>query len=356
MKIIDNLNGDTHFDAFRALFIECEKVLITSPFLSESLFCEIFDLDMSKLKEFTLITTLKVGDPDQINKALVFKKLKEIKDSKGITVKILINNYLHGKVYIFDKKQSRAAIITSANFTEKGLKKNHEWGVELSDTGIINGIENDIIGGATEELPFGKIDDLAERVQKYKDKNKLPSNKCDLDLSDFLESKGGILKNHLEKAENVWLKPSGVSDAPIGEDEVFNIDDRLYFAKRAIGIKEGDIIVVYGVGVRKILAIYIALSEVKKSTEEEINDENWKQRWPWYVFGKNITPKYGEIWATHELYIKELGRKYLSLFPAKNITTYSNSLGTLNYGADKVRLDRDFADYIIKEVGKLENK
>lgn len=50
---------------------------------------------------------------------------------------------LHAKVYIAD---SRMAIIGSANLTAGGLFQNHEYGVEVSDSALVQRIREDIVG------------------------------------------------------------------------------------------------------------------------------------------------------------------------------------------------------------------
>ncbi|WP_374708498.1 restriction endonuclease PLD domain-containing protein [Bacteroides faecis] len=50
--------------------------------------------------------------------------MKSFGEKRQVKVSILIDNSLHGKIYICKRSNIyTSAIITSANFTQKGLKK-----------------------------------------------------------------------------------------------------------------------------------------------------------------------------------------------------------------------------------------
>ncbi len=50
--------------------------------------------------------------------------------------------HLHAKVYIADERE---AIVTSANLTEYGLNRNYEYGVRITDPGIVRRIRADLL-------------------------------------------------------------------------------------------------------------------------------------------------------------------------------------------------------------------
>ncbi|MDG5853900.1 phospholipase D-like domain-containing protein [Clostridium beijerinckii] len=58
-----------------------------------------------------------------------FETIKEYKD------KVYNCQMLHAKIYIFDDKHS---IVTSANLTTSGFRKNVEYGVYISDINLVN--------------------------------------------------------------------------------------------------------------------------------------------------------------------------------------------------------------------------
>ena len=87
---------------------------------------------------------------EKIESLLSFRKaMKE----HGIDWQIRIDNMLHGKVYIFKNNDAPfAAIITSANLTQHGLRQNHEWGCLVEDAKAIGCMEKQLLVDAEIEL------------------------------------------------------------------------------------------------------------------------------------------------------------------------------------------------------------
>lgn len=362
-KLINNLSSnDDHSTRLKELFNESDSIVLTSPFLMTD-FADFFgEVDFSQIKEFHLITTLLPKSFDQIKKVSSLVSLIEFPDikSKKVNCQISLNNKLHGKIYIFKKNENYvSAIISSANFTDSGLSRNHEWGVEISDTEEIMNLEKSIIDSIDfPNLSFEEIykmeqattDFLAEQPQTEK-------REIDLNLTDLISL--SKLTSQLNGTINFWLKPIGVTDNPVKEDELFNvIEDRLNFSKqRPNGVKTNDILIAYGVGATKILSIYCATSYPLVVTELEKEKEDWLNRWPWYVTAHNLTPIFGENWSRHNFYINSLREEYLSINPNKPITAVGGqTLGALNYGKDKLKLSPDFAKFIIDKVVAANNR
>ncbi len=66
---------------------------------------------------------------------------------------------------------------------------------------------------------------------------------------------------------------------------------------------------------------------------------------------QNMTPNYGSKWFQHNLYKNDLLNEYLQLYPEKPITAIgTQTLGALNFGKDKLKLDIDFAKFIIHKI------
>jgi len=362
-KIINNLDlGNNHSKRLRDLFNSCDTILIASPFLMQE-FGDFFDeLDLSELKTIHLITTLVPKSFDQIKKVNSLKSILDLtsKDNKSINFRVSINNKLHGKVYVFRSNNTYvSAIITSANFTDNGLVRNHEWGVEIFDEEQIRLLESSIISSieiqniTPEQIDiFGKATN--EFLEKEPEKEKRDIN---LALLGMLSSKTTSIM--LDDSIGFWLKPIGVSDEPVNEDRLFNeIYYDLHFSKqRPSGVKENDILIAFGVGTTKLLSVYQATSYPKEVTSDEIKSEDWYERWPWYVESKNLTPNYGRYWAKFDLLKSTLLEEYLESNPEKPITAVGGkSLGALNFGKDKVKLAPDFARYIINKVMEIDNQ
>lgn len=362
-KIINNLSGtDNHSTRLKELFENSDTVILTSPFLMTD-FADFFgEVDFSQLKKLHLITTLSPKSFDQIKKIsslISFIEFPDIKDKKVIS-QISLNNKLHGKIYIFKKDDNYvSAIVSSANFTDSGLFRNHEWGIEISDKVEIKKLETSILDSIEfSNLSFDEIyrmqkattDFLAEQPQTE-------TRDIDLKLTDLLSSSSWT--SQLNETIEFWLKPIGVTDNPVTEDRLFDkLDDELNFSKlRPNGVKPNDILIAYGVGTTKILSIYRVTSFPISATQEEIEEDGWLERWPWYVQAHNLTPNFGSTWATHNLWINSLKDEFLATNPDEAITAVGgHTLGALNYGKDKLKLSPDFAKFIIDKVVAINDR
>jgi HKD family nuclease len=356
MRILNNFEtSHNHYSRIKELVSESDKIIIVSPFLMSDFNAFFDDLNLDSLKHIHLITTLKPKSFDQImkvNSLLTFVELP-IFINKDVEFKISINNRLHGKIYIFKKSNnSFKAIITSANFTDSGLSYNHEWGVEISDIKEIDNIESTIIKSiGINNISKEDIYKLNEISNKYlEEQPNTEIREIDLNLSSFLNSN---LISELGDTVNYWLKPIGVTDNPVEPSRKFDdIETDLHFSKlRPTGVKINDILICYGVGTGKILSIYKAISLPLMVTEEDIKEETWMERWPWYIKSKNLTSTYGSKWSNFDLNIGQLASEYLNQNENNFILANgSRSLGGLNWGKDKLRLSIDFAKFMIDKT------
>lgn len=112
------------------LFGEIENcknsIVIISPSLSKSTVKRLIDLIIEKDLRCTVVTRFE-------RKAFIdgASSLKAIKLLIKHDIPVLALKNLHSKVYIFDK---HICMIGSANFTKKGLTKNHELLMKLTET------------------------------------------------------------------------------------------------------------------------------------------------------------------------------------------------------------------------------
>lgn len=167
-------------------------------------------------------------------------------------IEILIDNSLHGKLYICQKDNTFfKAIITSANFTSNGLSNNNEWGVWI----------------------------------------------CNVHFS----------------------------------------------RKRPSGVGIGDILIVYAVGDNKIVSITRVNSGIKHAGIKG-------DRWPYYVFVENLIPSYGKEWNKHNLTIFDQADEALNSGIKYLTPSGKNSFGAFRWGADKLRITEDFADFLINKI------
>lgn len=362
-KIIDNLSGsDNHLNRLKELFEDSDTVILTSPFLMSDFADFLSEIDLARLKNLHLITTLSPKSFDQIKKINSLISFIEFPDIKSEKVKgqISLNNKLHGKVYIFKKENNYvSAIISSANFTDSGLCRNHEWGVEIFDKNEIKKLESSILGSVEfSDLSFNEIYRMQKATTDFLEKQpQTEKRNIELTLTDILSLPSRTPQ--LDTTIEFWLKPIGVTDNPVTEDWLFDkLDDKLHFSKqRPNGVKPNDILISYGVGTTKILSIYRVTSFPIRATAEEITKDEWLERWPWYVKAHNLTMNFGLTWAKSNLLINSLKDEFLSTNPDKFITAVGGkTLGALNYGKDKLKLSSDFAQFIIDKVTTIDSK
>lgn len=347
-EIIHNLTRKNHFWRLLKSFDQATEIVIVSPFLSPTL--DFFPFKkLTHLRQLTLVTTLKPKESDQFSKIPFFKNLFDLCNHQNIELSILIENSLHGKVYISKQNNiSLEAIITSANFTNNGLRLNNEWGTVITSPDQISKLEDGILSKVIfKPLTELDINNFTKIIsESTKDESETSSTK--LNLAKDIELKENPFS--IGKKQNYWLKPIGVSDDNIPWDRVFDeVDSDLHFSKiKPTGVKKGDIIITYAVGHLNVLSIYKVTSKVH---ETEIKND----RWPYYVVGENLTPHYGQNWNSQGITITDL-RKDVIKKGVFNVTpSGKNSFGSLMQGADKLRLTPEFGQFLISKIARLNN-
>lgn len=238
---------------------------------------------------------------------------------------------LHAKIYITDNQ----CLITSANLTNTAFSKRHEIGIFLDNTNSRKAI---------------KIFDNWWRKSKGISATKLKKFARKTIVST--EEKRGISFPSLWRLPEephetkYWLKPIGSTGEPIEEHRRFDKkNERMHFSKvKPTGVAIGDILIVYGVGAKRILSIYEVASGLRF--------DNTNKRWPWFVVGRNLTPKFGRSWVKHSIYAEDLRNDYLKKH-AKNKPTRGGTFGGLNLGKDKLRLSAHFAEYVIQRIKNM---
>ena len=124
-----------------------DNIKLCSPFIKNEIVDEIYKTKKDNCR-VTVVTN--------VNLMSMYKRSSDI----GALRFILENggsvyNYqkLHAKIYIFDDKK---AIITSANLTSSGLKRNFEYGVLVKETSLVNAVCEDYFKLCNSELS-GKL-------------------------------------------------------------------------------------------------------------------------------------------------------------------------------------------------------
>lgn len=358
MEITSNIESNHGKLVAELISDTSNELFFVSPFITSD-FEDLFkDVDFSKVESITLVTTLKKNDQDQITKPKSLKsfyKLVKVKCPEA-KVKIHIDNSLHGKIYIFKKNDSQKAVVTSANLTYSGFYKNHEWGVLIDDSEAIAQLENEVLEcidypDITESL----VDRLLMFSEQYQRDNPdwvnvaTPSS----DILDDVYNQGA----NNNDSPRYWLKPVGVSSKPIlkkDQEDFSDLHQNLDFSIKGVGaIRAGDIVITTAVGCGCLLSYFQITGSPKEATHEEKQQSPWKERWPWHIEGRNLSTGYGSHWWEYDLDRKLLLEAFLEQYPNETVTgAGARSLGTLNFGSDKVEITKVFADYLILAIDK----
>jgi phosphatidylserine/phosphatidylglycerophosphate/cardiolipin synthase-like enzyme len=120
-----------------------EELLVASPFISNEPLRRVVEIIEDKQSldsvHVNIVTNLAVDSllSGSIDAAALLYLAQSIPNS---TVTYLPS--LHAKIYVADTK---VAVITSANLTNKGLAGNHEYGVLLRDPMVVSRVRTDLI-------------------------------------------------------------------------------------------------------------------------------------------------------------------------------------------------------------------
>jgi HKD family nuclease len=346
--IVSNLTRNNHLSTLINLFANSDEIIIISPFISSDFNFFPFN-KLSHLSKITFVTTLKPRTSDQYKKVKFMNQLFDFCEKQQISLNVLIENSLHGKIYIAKSGgEVLGAVLTSANFTRNGLKINNEWGISISDIPQILAIEKGILSKVVlEPILRQHIDKFLIEIKKQPIPP--PTVECGLDLTNQIDL--SVNPMEINSSFNYWLKPIGVSNDYIPWDATFDeIDKDLHFSKlRPVGVKVNDILICYAVGHKNILAVYRVKSEVKSTGKK--ND-----RWPYYVIGENITPYYGQVWNTKNVTITNQKDEAIKLGKFNVTPSGKNSFGSLMRGADKLKITTEFGQYLTRKIIELDNE
>jgi len=257
--------------------------------------------------------------------------------SKKINYEIYVNNNLHGKIYIALKNGAPfGGIITSANFTDRGLSDGHEWGIKISDSKILQEVINDLFSVSSNllsEVALKKIINLVN-MHPLKVQSK-EGMKVDIKVSHLLKIKTSTDGSGLR----YFIKPVGSKEYPYTERMHPKSDiEELHFAKKPVAIRPGDILICYGVIVKKLLGYFEVISEYDLVSPDT--------RWPWAVKAKNLLPEYSKQWEKFDNTLANVQDTYVG---SNHLTTNGgDNLNSLMYGQDKIKLKEEFALHLIK--------
>jgi HKD family nuclease len=341
MHTINNRTEQNHLEQIKRCFLKADEILIVSPFLSDDMNFLAFE-QLTHLKKITLVTRLKPYTLDQYDKVNFLFELFTYGQENNIQIEVLIDNFLHGKVYIGIKDgMFSEAIITSANFNRHGLVINNEWGVCLTDKPEIALMVQEIYRNIF--LEGVNID----QVKKFKAIiNQHPKEKRKKEVGLNLVKQLSVLANplHIKPKTIYWLKPIGVTGNPIRWGESFGQKQYpLHFHENPAGVKIGHIIIAYAIEHNNVLSIYEVITDTKNTGVPS-------DRWPFFVMGRNLTIHYGDEWFKHNFTNRDQRTEAITLGQFSVTPSGKDSYGRLNHGGDKLRLTPEFANFLIDRL------
>lgn len=365
LNLVSNIGEVSHSGLMESLLEQADEVIFVSPFLFDDFEPWLDSLDLKKLRQFKLITTIVPKGSDQLKKPAALLSLYDGLNKRWPTLELIvqIDNKLHGKVYLFKKDGVFTdGVISSANLTRSGLNSNHEWGVHTKNSAFLTNLYNEIT--TTVEYPLIPVDllrKLALFADQYKREHPNEPEQNDIDasllkaLARAPKSKNLEKEIDWEKVRNIFFKPWGTKDLPVLKKDRRLFGDQqgvLEFPKgRPNDIGTEDLVITFGTGSRCVLSVYQVLSYPEERSEElQKRDEN-ARRWPWFVYGHNYTTMFGNSWWEHDITIDVLRDEFLAAYPGKAITEAgSDSLGSLQFGAGRLRITKEFGWFVVDKI------
>lgn len=344
MKMLSNSTHTKHGEVFISLCAKADELVLVSPFCYSD-FTEFAGAvaNASTVRKIRFITTLKKDEViSKIDSLVSFsKEMVRV----GMEWELLIDVHLHGKVYIFKKEgEPFAGIITSANLTHNGMARNHEWGVQIDDVDALKDLERNVMADVDYSLNEEQLVKIAVRVKaKYPLGAQCPKPD-EVDIDDI------VIAYPVAKGTRIFIKPVGSSDDKIYDGDHSGEPNMYFSKKRPAAVRIGDILIAYAVGGRRIMGAYKVTSEPLWTGDDDA-------RWPWYVETDILTPKLLKYnWASVCPYVTQIANSYVDKYDKPVTNNGGKTLGALNFGCDKIRLNDEYGRYLLNQVMMLENE
>ncbi|WP_444936536.1 phospholipase D-like domain-containing protein [Microbulbifer sp. JMSA004] len=361
MQTISNIENN-HLLKLQELFaLKSNRIVIISPYLESDIPSLLSEFDFSHTGQIDLITTFKPSDKEQLTKPEKLKAFFEFfqENYPTIKIKLHVDNSLHAKVYIRVGPERPEMIITSANFTKNGLIYNNEWGYSVTNKKEVQSLLEAIFSNIEyTDITYHQIKKAASFSEQYSSSNPewIESPQVTSDILSVIYSS----EDKSNKNPKYFLKPIGTSESPVTLEEQRDFSDlhqNLHFSKKKPkGVRKGDVVITTAVGAGSILAYFKVTGGLEHVTEHEISLEGWKERWPWYMEGKNQSIKFSSEWWVHNLRRQEILDEFNQTHTEIPVTVAGGfSLGTLNMGNDKVQITEEFALFIIDKIKTVQS-
>ena len=207
---------------------------------------------------------------------------------------------------------------------------------------------NDVISVSTHALSKEELEKIIQTIDNYyKEIGKLKEPKLEIKVNDIIRDKIQLSKSE----KRFFIKPVGVSNEPFSIHRTLSSGvEKLHFSKRRpAAVRVGDVMICYAVGTAKLLGYFEVL-------EEPVFLKDKDTRWPWEVAARNLCSDYSDNWNVYNNTISSIQTSFSADVPITYVG--GNTLGALNFGADKVQLTVEFAHHVINiiEESKLKEE
>jgi HKD family nuclease len=259
----------------------------------------------------------------------------------------------HPKVYVVRKGANYVGFVGSGNCTVGGFARNVEIGIRTEDQALCKALVEQI---ETWYSAAYEVDDVfLKRYAKEferKEQRKAEEEKGALDVYAEVHPYSPLLDT-LDERNVFWLKPIGTTKNPVRVGQLFDdpIEELNFSNKQPSGVEIGDIVFAYAIGTDKIISVFEVDSAPEKATAAQMYAESWRVRYPWTIWGRNLTPRLGRNWNHFNLKKGKLRDEFLMKYPKGKINDVDKpGFGSLSYGGDKLRLSSDFGRFITSRV------
>jgi len=154
------------------------------------------------------------------------------------------------------------------------------------------------------------------------------------------------------RSRQFWLKPIGYpKDHPCWNLEELRTwtesQIEVHFSETPAKVAVGAIVIAYRVNISRL--IYVAERLPKTEwIEAEVRPEWARQRWPYYIKARNLSPEYGRVWKQHDLQPFALAKEYNNEHPGAPAR-----LGAILRGKDKAEIPVGFAHSLLRRIREL---
>jgi hypothetical protein len=351
-----------HFGLLRQLIGLADRCLLEAPFLYED-FSEFFKELRLQGKELELISSAKSRGNDQVTKPYALRSFGRLaREATGKWPAMALNNNLHSKIYLFWRERELfAGVVTSANLTHSGLATSHETGVLIRDVAQLRALEEIArLGLDYVHLAEHQLDRLCMAVEEFRKRYGDGDGDLDLGLGHILNRyatpSAGNRDIRLTSNARFFIKVSGVKEFPILPKDRLPWNEpygKLDFARSPEkAIKIGDCLLEVAVGGQCFLSYHACASEPYERTEQEKESNPDHRRWPFYVFGNNLSLHYGQLWFEAPIMINATIEEFKQAHPGVSVTTAGgdNIIGAMQMGNSYFQVTPEFGMFVRAKI------